>query len=175
MDLISRSMAIRNEEIIKTCAHCNHKFEGNFCPNCGKSIQKEEFNASFLWEKFIDAFDLSKGFLHTILLLFIRPGTSIRKYLSGKTAEFSNPFKICLILGAISTWIAVHYQFFGEGMNQQISDPLGFGLPSINGYNKHSGQYFLFFSITGILIFSFFSWIVYFRQSYNFIEHLVFP
>ena len=157
-----------------TCRHCQYVFQGNFCPNCGKSSKETTFNLRYLGNKLVGAADLTGGFFRSIYKLLVKPGSSIRDYLSGNTSVLSNPIKMFLILGAVSTWLCIKFQFFVNPEGQYAaSDPVGFGLENIAGYNKHSGEYFMFFTLTGVPLFALFSWLVYRKRKYNFVEHFV--
>ncbi len=151
----------------KECLNCGHQVSGNYCQNCGQKTGTRKFDLNYLSNELVHLVDFDRGFFHTLYLLVRNPGLHIREYIQGRRIGFSNPFKLFVILGMVTTWLAIRYQIFsGVSMDYlPVSDQ--------EGYTLYSTRYFSFFSFTGILVFSLASWLIFKNSGYNFIEHIV--
>jgi hypothetical protein len=154
----------------KHCLNCDTPVSDLFCPHCGQETSAEKFDARYMGRKLLDAFDLDKGLLHSLFFLIIKPGTAIRNYISGQRINFTNPIKIFLILGAIATLITISW----ESSTHEVPRPaLGIELYDYQNFYKYAAKYFSFFNLTAIPFFSLFSWLVFFKSNYNYIENLI--
>ncbi|XOV95293.1 MAG: DUF3667 domain-containing protein [Bacteroidota bacterium] len=153
-----------------TCKNCGHPAEEKFCPNCGQSTDVRRFNGSYFLYKLIHSFDLDRGFFHTIFLLLKKPGLAISDFIGGKRVGFSNPFKVFLITGAVATFWTLHSGDFDyKGEEIWIANYLN----QWYGFVEYSGKYFSFFTLTGMIVFSFFTWLFFIKSGYNFYENVI--
>jgi len=151
------------------CLNCGKPVEGNYCSHCGQPIKFKRFDLNYIGIRLLDAFDLERGFLHTIMALFKKPGQAIRDYVDGRRINFYNPFKLLFITGAISTLVFV----FGSDP-EKLSRPLQFlNLPAQDAFARYSEKYFSFFTVIVIPYFTFFSWIFFRNSKINYWENLM--
>jgi len=90
------------------CKNCGHKFEGNYCNNCGQKSNVGNINFKNTINDVLNGlFQIDKGFFFTIKELFIRPGNSIKQYIEGKRKKYFNPFSYIIICSLI--FILINY------------------------------------------------------------------
>lgn len=85
------------------CSHCNHRYKGRFCPQCGLPAKWKGFNYKSLFLNFLDVWGMgNRPMMRTIKDLFWRPGYMIRDYLAGHHLNYFPPFKMlavfCILL-----------------------------------------------------------------------------
>lgn len=112
---------------------------------------------------------INKGMLYTIKELALKPGYTIKSYLSGKRVQYFKPFAFLLIWGSVYSLVLHFFDVYPDSeMNKQDS-PL-FDNNFI--YNWYYGHY----SLIQLLIIPFYalsSYVLYRKSNYNYIEHLV--
>jgi len=84
------------------CKNCNQVIDGQFCKYCGQSTKVDRINLpNFLSELSTSVFQVNKGFFYSLKELFVRPGHSIREYLSGKRKKHFKPITYVLTLSTV--------------------------------------------------------------------------
>ncbi len=154
------------------CRKCGFEVTSNFCPNCGHSSQAVRFDWKYLSQKFVQSFDLSKGFFFTLKQLVVQPGLSLRQYIRGETSGYSNPIKLFLIVGAVTNFLTYQYSIFTDDLTEPTF--YGLALHDLKGYYKYSTRYFSFFTLTAMPFFSLASWLIFIKKGFNYTENLVF-
>lgn len=154
----------------KHCANCNNAVKENFCSKCGQSIKVSRINLSHLIEELQFSFlHINKGMLYTVKELFIRPGYTIKSYLSGKRIQYFKPFAFLLIWGSIYSLVLHFFNVYPDSeMNKEES-------PILN-YSYIYNWYYSHYSLVQLLIIPFYalsSYILYRKSNYNYIENLV--
>jgi hypothetical protein len=155
-----------------TCKNCNHHFEGKFCNNCGQSADTQRLDFKFLVKNLRK--NLLKyfhgGIFYSAGQLFTRPGHTIREYFEGKRVKHFEPIALLLTL---ATLYGVLYHTFGINLfadvsNNNSADKIS-NLNIINNWisNNYSLETCLF-----VPIYSIASFMVFYKQQYNFIEHV---
>lgn len=160
------------EKMETTCKNCYHKFEGNYCNQCGQSADTHELNMHFIWH------DLQHGLLHvdrgifyTIGQLLYRPGHVVREFINGKRVRHFKPIALVVILATLNG-LLFHLFIDGTPKAGPISDQddiisvfQNVSLWIIN----HMAYAALFLIVTTSLA----SYQVFKKQGHNFAEHLV--
>ncbi len=78
---------------------CKNNFEGKFCSLCGQNSRVDKLTlTSFLEELSDSIFQVNRGLFFTIKSLFLRPGHSIRGFLSGHRKDYFKPIGFVLLL-----------------------------------------------------------------------------
>lgn len=152
------------------CVKCGHEFDSKFCPNCGQSAQRERFNVLYFWKKFIHSFDVDKGFFFTLKELIIHPGSRLRSYIQGETTGLSNPIELFLIIGTFTNFLTYHYTVFEPDADGIVT----LDMEDVAGFVKYSTRYFSFFTLTAFPVFALFSWLLFIKSGFNYLENLVF-
>lgn len=116
-----------------TCANCNTRFEGHFCPQCGQKAHLHRSLAAI-------GHDIMHGVLHldgklwnTLPLLVFRPGELTRRFIAGERAKFVSP--MAMFLFTVFAMFAV-FQMVG------ISAPTDLPSEVIGGTGKDDAKAF---------------------------------
>jgi hypothetical protein len=84
------------------CKNCATDFNGKYCPNYKQSATTSRITWYELRHHLMDDFlEMDRGFWHTISEMGLRPGRTIRDYLSGKRIYHYNPFLFLILLGGV--------------------------------------------------------------------------
>jgi len=160
------------------CKNCQHTINGNYCPNCGQRTTVARINFSNFSKEFTTSvFQIDRGFFYTLKELFLRPGKSIREYLSGKRKNHFKPIAYVLVLSTIYFLMS---QFFGtqtylgdalEGFAEGTKDRAGEDekITVLKWFVEHYAYTTLFL----IPVYSLASYLVFYRVGYNYLEHIV--
>lgn len=149
------------------CIKCGHEFEGNYCPQCGQKVLKGRISVDHITEETFSTMDIGRSFFKVLVILFSSPGASIRGHIQRTNVLFS-PFKLLLIIGAVSTFTtATLFDFSLEGYLKILD------LPQQNEYGSYSGKYFTFTNLVGIPLAALSSLIIFLKEGLNYFEHLV--
>ena len=108
-------------EGLTTCANCQTRFTGHFCPQCGQKAHIHRSLAAI-------GHDIVHGVLHldgklweTLPLLTLKPGDLTRRYIAGERAKFVSPMSMFLF--TVFAMFAV-FQMVGIGAPTDIADDL---------------------------------------------------
>ncbi|PXV58478.1 uncharacterized protein DUF3667 [Dysgonomonas alginatilytica] len=154
----------------KHCANCNNTVKGNFCTECGQSIKTSRIDLSHLVEELQFSFlHINKGMIYTVKELILKPGYTIKSYLSGKRVQYFKPFTFLLIWGSIYGLVLHFFNVYPDSeMNRQNN--------AIFDINYIYNWYYSHYSLIQLLIIPFYalsSYVLYRKSNYNYIEHLV--
>ena len=90
-----------------TCPHCQTRYTGHFCPQCGMEEGTSQFTLRTLVVKLLDVMGFDESGNHSVLRtlrdLLWRPGYMIRDYLGGHSVAYFQPFKLLIFLTIIFT------------------------------------------------------------------------
>jgi len=84
---------------MNVCKNCQHKFEGDFCSNCGeKVLGKDDLKVKNIFKQaFVALTDVDSKLLKSLKLLFFYPGELTRKYVDGIRVPYLKPFQMFLL------------------------------------------------------------------------------
>lgn len=114
-------MSHQPERKEKNCLNCGATVQGRFCHVCGQEnvVPKQSFWG--LTKHFVyDIFHFDGKFFETLRLLFFKPGTISREYVSGKRMKYLDPIRMYLFTSAIFFLI-----FFSIESTKGVSDLSG--------------------------------------------------
>ncbi len=104
---------------MSTCKNCQHEFDGNFCSQCGQKVITRRLTISMALSNFFSTFfNLERGFIYTIKMMFVNPGKVVREYISGNTIKYTNPFRYILVIATLSTLLTVSSGVYDETTSQ---------------------------------------------------------
>ena len=153
-----------------TCKNCNKTYTGHFCTNCGQPAATHKLNFHFIWHDIQHAFfHFDKGVLFTAKELFTRPGNSIREFIEGKRVKHFKPISLVIILATLYG-VLRHLFHFSVLDKKAVSEIQGVEYESLNEWISHHYYWIILLSIP---MFSLASYVVFRKQGYNFIEHIV--
>jgi hypothetical protein len=156
-------------EAESVCLNCEQSFEGKYCNHCGQKKETHRLNRHFLIHEFQHSLvHIDKGILYTVKEMFTRPGHSIREFVQGKRINHFKPLSWVLIMGGIVGFL---FHYFDVDLLAKSGDmERSESLRMVYNWQK---THFALIHVLNIPIFSLFSWIVFRKKGYNFIEHLV--
>lgn len=154
----------------KKCLNCGNMVEDTYCSKCGQSIHVARISPKHLVEELeYGLLHINKGILKTVKELLLRPGLTIKNYLSGKRVKYTKPFVFLIIWGAVYSLIFHYFHFFPmSDMNNQNSVILEY-IPLYKWYSEH-------YSLTVLLLIPFYAlstYLLFYKKGYNYVEHLV--
>lgn len=127
------------------CLNCDSILEGKYCHNCGlKVINPKDKSLAILVGDFFSAlFLLESKFFVSLKMLFIRPATLPRTYISGVTNRYLKPIQFFLI-GNLIYFLIPHVDTFDTSYNSQINvlpyssyvKPIVMNFIEEHGYNE---------------------------------------
>jgi hypothetical protein len=160
------------------CKNCGYSTNGNFCAQCGQGISVDRINFSnFIKEVSESLFQVNKGFFHTLIALFIRPGISINDFLEGKRKNYFKPIAYVLTLSTLyfliaritnqNTWmddLVTGYMNGARGQNEAVEIPR-----VVTWFLKH----YAYSTLILLPVFSLASYLSFFNFGKNYLEHIV--
>jgi len=147
------------------CKNCNTLFEGNYCNNCGQKAGEKRFMLSNLPGEFLHGFyHVHNGLLFPIRELFIRPGETLRGYISGKRVKYFNPFTYLLLISLVGGFL---YKW--SGVNEHLNDIFLASGDTI----RFTGKYFSYRMLLTIPAYAIMCRFIYRSFKYNIAEHLI--
>ena len=124
---------------------------------------------------FLDAFNVERGMIYTIKMLFLKPGYLIRSYLAEGRYKIMNAFRLLLITTAISLFIIYFFGF--EEFLKELEQDYSQGSEDLNAANGMIQQVFIdWYNLLlwiAIPIYALFTFLLNKRDGYNFAEHIV--
>lgn len=77
------------------CSNCKTEYHGNYCPACGQRGDTKRLTFAEGVDTLLGIFyNFDRGFLHTLIDLFYRPGYMIRDYIRGRRSEYVKPIQL---------------------------------------------------------------------------------
>lgn len=159
------------------CLNCNAKINGQFCSNCGQSSVTHKINLHYLWHDIQHGLlHFDKGILYTTKELFTRPGNSIREFLDGKRVNHFKPISLVIILAGIYSLLS---HFFHLNLFSNYYEMKGSGIgynefkTSVDKLSEWLSQHYSILALLQIPVFSIGTYLMFKKEGYNFIEHLV--
>lgn len=166
-----KSESIRSAQ----CRNCGVSLAGAFCTDCGQRRQPDQLTIGGLTAEAVDGvFNLNSGFLHTLLALAQRPGMTIREYVNGRTAPYTNPFKYLLVCAGAAALAYIQLGLYSTQFSQ-LDQALGSN-PSdaVVELRAQLARYFNLFMVLSVPFLALFSRAIFRRSHHNLAEHLVF-
>lgn len=91
------------------CKNCKESISGNYCSNCGQPASVKRIDSHYVIHEIEHVLHLERGIFYTVRELLIRPGETIRHYLSEGRVRLVKPIIFIIITSLIYT---LTIQFF---------------------------------------------------------------
>ncbi len=154
------------------CKNCNHKFQGNFCNNCGQAADTHKLSLHYIWHDLQHGlFHFDNGIFFTIKQLLTRPGHSIREFVNGKRVRHFKPLSFVVI---VATFYGLLSHYFLN--NSFDSVPIHKTKDIIGAYetiSRWSLSHLAYSTLILILTTTVASYLIFKKQGYNIVEHLI--
>lgn len=147
------------------CKSCNIEVISKFCPNCGQKAQLERINGHYIKNEIQHLFHFEKGFFYTIRELLLRPGQSVRTFLTENRSKYMKPITFIIVTSLIYTLVNQYFNIDGqyENLKLQKTHIIEKWMQDHVGYSN---------ILLGVLI-AFFVKLFFRKYNYNFYEILI--
>lgn len=153
-----------------TCKSCNTSYHGKYCSNCGLAKTSERITLKYLAEEVVQAFtSLHKKGLKTIKTSFSNPEIVVREYIDGIRTSYFNPVNFYFLTTGFCGFFTYKYQLNGPKIASGQVSELNTQLTLLNDFIYN---HFTLLFILLIPVFSFFSFLMFRKERYNYAEHL---
>jgi len=107
---------------MNSCKDCNEAVSGNYCPNCGQAVRLQRIDRKYIFREIASAFSAERGMLYTIRKMLLRPGESIRQYLTEDRKRYVKPVSFIIVTSLIYTLVSHFFHIDAKIFQQQLSD-----------------------------------------------------
>lgn len=110
------------------CENCTTPITQNFCPNCGQVAILKRIDGHYIIHEIEHVIHFEKGILYTIKELLIRPGESVRHFISKNRNRLVKPIIFIVVNSLIYTLINTFFHIKDGYMIIQEVTPSTIGL-----------------------------------------------
>jgi len=93
---------------MNNCKKCNSELSGNYCCNCGQPAKLKRIDSRYIITEIRNLLYFEKGFFYTIKELLIRPGKSVREFISESRYRLVKPITFLLLSSLIYTILNIY-------------------------------------------------------------------
>lgn len=150
------------------CKNCNTEVNSTFCPDCGQPPNLKRIDGHYIIHEIEHIIHFERGILFTIKELCLKPGRTIRKFITENRSRLVKPVIFIIVTSLIYTLVSRFFHIEYEYVKFQGVEKMGIGkiLKWIQGNYGYANI------LTGAFIAI---WLkVFFRKyDYNFFELLI--
>ncbi|RZK42428.1 MAG: DUF3667 domain-containing protein [Pedobacter sp.] len=103
------------------CKACGTEVTLKYCPNCGQELHLKRIDGHYIVHEIEHVLHFDKGILYTIRELLIRPGISIRRFISKDRSRLVKPVIFIIITSLIYT-ILSHFFHTDSVVNYDLPE-----------------------------------------------------
>ena len=96
------------------CKNCGTEGSLNYCANCGQPLILKRIDGHYLTHEIEHILHFERGILYTVKELFIRPGRTVKLYISENRSRLVKPIIFLIVTSLIYT-LATHFFHIKEG------------------------------------------------------------
>lgn len=122
------------------CANCKSPITDNFCGHCGQAAKLKRIDGKYVVHEIVHVLHLEKGILFTIRELILRPGKSVRTFISENRNRLVKPVIFILITSLVYT-IAFHNSIHVEENHTPMEKSILASLSVIFDWIQHHYGY----------------------------------
>ncbi len=104
------------------CKKCHTAIKHNYCPHCGQPAYPKRIDGHYLLNEIKQILNFEKGFFYTIRELLIRPGESIRDFITTDRNRLVKPVVFIVLTSLIYTLIVNLFQIEEQFISFRSSD-----------------------------------------------------
>lgn len=86
---------------MSTCSKCTREFTGNYCSYCGQAAKLKRIDSKYVLHEIVHVLHLEKGIFFTIKELILRPGGTVRNFISTDRSRLVKPVIFIIITSVI--------------------------------------------------------------------------
>jgi hypothetical protein len=102
-----------------TCKNCQTEFNSTFCPNCGQASVLKRIDKHYITHEIEHVLHFERGLLYTIKELFIRPGQTMRTYISESRSRLVKPIIFIIVTSLIYSLVNNFFHIEKQVLQQQ--------------------------------------------------------
>ena len=91
------------QKLLHKCLKCNSELNGTYCSNCGQPAELKRINKQYILDEIGSVLNFDTGIFYTIRELLLRPGITIREFLSEDRNRLVKPIIFIIISSLIYT------------------------------------------------------------------------
>jgi hypothetical protein len=158
------------------CINCNQEVSSAYCPACGQRNPVNKINVANVWSDFVSrTYGFDGMFPRTLKDLTVRPGQVAREYINGNRVKYYGPvgyfFLMLTVYLLLASLLEIDLVTFMMQTNPSNVEAKGGGVQDmvreINQWTIDNMRSVSFF----ITLFTvFFTWLLFKKSKYNFIE-----
>ena len=85
------------------CKTCNTTINGNYCHNCGQALELKRIDRAYVLSEIGSVINFDKGIFYTIRELLLRPGITIKDFITNDRNRLVKPLIFIIISSLIYT------------------------------------------------------------------------
>jgi hypothetical protein len=151
------------------CSNCNNPISDNFCGHCGQPVKLKRIDGKYILHEVVHVLHLEKGIFYTIKELIIRPGKSVKTFITENRNRLVKPVIFIIVTSLVYT-IVSHWFLHEEQYHTPAEKSIIASIAIILDWIQHHYGYANI--ILGVFIAL---WLkLFFRKhNYNFFEILI--
>ena len=161
------------------CHHCNHRFRGNFCSQCGQQAEVKRFDIHSIG---FEVYEFTRSivilFFQTVYRLSVHAPQHLKTFLFKDRGYLLSAIEYLLFSGTVVSILTIKFNFFQTGYNQ--IDPMAqmFFFSTdffmfLNHFFDYTEEYSSLTNIIAIPCFTLCSYLVFYKEKYTMGEHLI--
>lgn len=151
-----------------SCVNCNQSIADNYCSNCGHPAKLKRIDAHYIQHEIEHVLHLEKGIFYTIKELLIRPGKSVKEFISDNRNRLVKPI-IYVIVASLIYSIITHF-FHTEDGYINMSQP---GSVTVNKISAWVQAHYGYANIIMGVFIAMWARLFFRKYDYNFFEILI--
>ncbi|MCZ4242521.1 DUF3667 domain-containing protein [Pedobacter punctiformis] len=96
------------------CVNCNQLLSENYCPNCGYPAKLKRIDGHYIKHEIEHVLHFEKGIFYTIKELLVRPGNSVKEFISENRNRLVKPI-IFIIVSSLVYSVINHFFHLEDG------------------------------------------------------------
>ena len=161
-------MNLESAMTMTNCRNCNKPVNGNFCCSCGQPLKTKRVDGHYILHEIQHILHFEKGILYTVKELLIKPGQSIREFITVNRSRLVKPVLFIIVSSLIYSLIN-HFFHIEDGYVSYKGPQKGGTSLIFNWVQNHYGYANI---IMGVFI-AFWLKLFFRKSDYNFFEILI--
>jgi len=150
------------------CKNCSSEVALNYCPKCGQQPNLKRIDGHYISHEIEHLLHFERGILYTVRELLLRPGATVRRFISDDRSRLVKPVIFLIITSLIYTLVS-HFFHIEDGYMKFEGEKKSSTGAIFEWIQAHYGYANI---IMGIFI-AFWAMIFFKKYNYNFFEILI--
>lgn len=150
------------------CKSCKEPVSASYCANCGHPVKLKRIDSHYIIHEITHVLHFEKGILYTVKELLMRPGKSVREFISDNRNRLVKPV-IFLIVSSLIYSVTAHFFHIESYMNFESNEEASVTSAMFKWGDAHAGYANLIMS----LFIAFWIRLFFHKKGYNLYEILI--